>query len=142
MLWSASAVLERHVIRNDEDVSVAVVVAQARARLCKFNNDGIQRLGTAVAELARNISKYCPGTGGDMLISHQDLPSGGCRLTLQFRDNGPGIADINQALQEHYSSSGTLGLGLSGVKRLVDQFEIVSEPGQGTVVTISLERRR
>ena len=142
MPWSASAVLERHIIRNDEDVSVAVVVAQTRARICKFNSDGIQRLGTAVAELARNISKYCPGTGGDMLISHQDLPSGGCRLTLQFRDNGPGIADINQALQEHYSSSGTLGLGLSGVKRLVDQFEIVSEPGQGTVVTISLERGR
>ena len=142
MLWSASAVLERHVIHNDEDVSVAVVVAQARARLCKFNSDCIQRLGTAVAELARNISKYCPGTGGDMLISHQDLPRGGCRLTLQFRDNGPGIADLRQALQEHYSSSGTLGLGLSGVKRLVDQFDIISEPGQGTVVTISLERRR
>ena len=134
------AMLERHIIRSDEDVSIAVVIAQARARQCGFNPDGIQRLGTAVAELARNICKYCPHSGGDMLITESTDGAGKGRLTVQFRDNGPGISDVKQAMQEHYSSSGSLGLGLSGVKRLVDEFAITTASGQGTVVTISLER--
>ena len=132
--------IERVPIIRDEDVTTAVVAAQAFARSCGFQGDAIHRLGTAVSELARNICKYCRHTGGDMLI-HQEQTSGGrtC-VVVQVRDNGPGIANLDQAMQDHYSSSGTLGLGLPGVKRMVDRFSILTEPGQGTVVTIALER--
>jgi serine/threonine-protein kinase RsbT len=59
---------------------------------------------------------------------------------VQVRDNGPGIPDLDKALTDHYSTSGTLGLGLPGVRRIVDSFSIVSEPGRGTVVTIGMDR--
>ena len=132
--------IERHVIRNDQDVSIAVVIAQTYARECNFNEDKTQRLGTAVAELARNICKYSHEKGGDMLIQLTKQSHGRSQLKLQFRDNGPGISDITQALQDHFSTSGTLGLGLSGVKRMVDHFEIQSLPGDGTVVTIMMDQ--
>jgi len=133
--------IDRVPIGRDEDVTIAVVVAQARARQCGFDGDAVQRLGTAVSELARNVHKYAPDSGGDMLIQEQDGTDGRRRLLVQVRDNGPGIADIDRALQDHYSSSGTLGLGLPGVKRIVDEFSIVSEAGRGTVVSIAMVRQ-
>lgn len=131
--------LERVWIQGDEDVTKAVVVAQSHARELGFSGDAVQRIGTAVSELARNVCKYASQSGGDLLVRREPLADGRQRLLLQVRDNGPGIADIDQALRDHYSSSGTLGLGLPGVRRIVDRFEIVSEPGRGTVVTIALE---
>jgi serine/threonine-protein kinase RsbT len=132
--------LERVPIDRDEDVTTAVVVVQAHARELGFGSDAIQRLGTAVSELARNICKYCQASGGDVVVDLEEREDGRLRFVVQVRDNGPGIRNLDEALSDHYSSSGTLGLGLPGVKRIVDAFRIVSEPGRGTVVTIGMDR--
>lgn len=131
--------LERVTIRREQDVTTAVVVVQAHARALGFSADATQRLGTAVSELTRNICKYCSDCGGDVLIQEEPGDRGPTRLVVHVRDNGPGIVDLDQALRDHYSSSGSLGLGLPGVRRIVDAFSIVSEPGCGTVVTIVME---
>ncbi|BDL39069.1 anti-sigma regulatory factor [Methylorubrum sp. GM97] len=89
---------------------------------------------TAASELARNTLDY--GGGGDVLL--ETLQAGirkGLRLT--FEDQGPGIADIAQAMTDHYTSGGGLGLGLGGAKRLSNEFHIESTPGSGTRVTIA-----
>ncbi len=132
--------MERFVIRNESDIAIAVVATQARARSLGLSRWRVDRLGTAVSELAHNIIKYAQRSGGDLLLE-LDNRNGQRRLTLQARDNGPGIADIEAALQDHYSTTGTLGLGLPGVKRMVDDFQILSIPGSGTIVTITMEEQ-
>ncbi len=91
------------------------------------------KLVTAASELARNTLKY--GGGGEALITRLDEPRGQ-GLRLVFTDRGPGIADIEQALSDGFTSGGGLGLGLGGARRLVDEFHIESGPGTGTAVTI------
>ena len=91
------------------------------------------KLITAASELARNILQY--GGGGKVHI--QSLNQGAKRgIRLVFEDEGPGIADINQALKDGFTTGGGLGLGLGGAKRLVNEFDIQSQPGEGTRVTI------
>jgi serine/threonine-protein kinase RsbT len=91
------------------------------------------KLVTAASELARNAVVY--GGGGNMRL--QALNDGGRRgVKVLFVDNGPGIADIELAMKDGYTTGGGLGLGLSGSKRLVNEFEIDSSPGRGTTVTI------
>lgn len=120
-------------LKTDEDV----------VRLRKHVRDNLLSLGfslieqtkmvTAASELARNTLKY--GGGGEaQLISLSDIDRRG--LKLNFVDQGPGIADINLALTDGYTSGGGLGLGLSGAKKLADEFELNSQPGHGTTVTI------
>lgn len=133
--------LERVPINHDGDVTTAVVVVQAHARELGFGSDAIQRLGTAVSELTRNIRKYCQASSGDVVIDLEERGEGQLRLVVQVRDNGPGILDLEAALRDHYSSSGTLGLGLPGVRRMVDDFSIITEPGRGTVVMIGMDRQ-
>jgi serine/threonine-protein kinase RsbT len=91
------------------------------------------KLVTAASELARNTIKY--GGGGVVLLERL---SDGLRkgVRLVFADTGPGIADIELALRDGYTSGGGLGLGLGGTKRLVDDFTIDSRPGEGTAVAI------
>jgi serine/threonine-protein kinase RsbT len=88
---------------------------------------------TAASELARNTLDY--GGGGE---AHLEIVEAGIRrgLRVTFEDRGPGIADIDLALTDGYTSGGGLGLGLSGAKRLSNEFEITSMPGQGTRVMI------
>ncbi|HVF39293.1 MAG TPA: anti-sigma regulatory factor [Gemmatimonadaceae bacterium] len=89
---------------------------------------------TAVSELARNTVDY--GGGGWMTLELlEDGPRRGLRLTLE--DKGPGIADIGLALTDGYTTGSGMGLGLSGSKRLVNEFEIRSKPGEGTRVTVT-----
>ena len=89
---------------------------------------------TAVSELAGNIIKYADS--GDAAFA--EIERGGDRgLQVTVRDRGPGIADIEAALRDHYSSGGTLGLGLPGVKRMMDEFELDSSPGEGTRVAVA-----
>ncbi len=89
---------------------------------------------TAASELARNALDH--GRGGCVEI--RELKEGGRRgLRLAFADEGPGIRDLQRALQDGYSSGAGMGLGLSGAKRLVNDFEIESQPGEGTRVTIT-----
>jgi serine/threonine-protein kinase RsbT len=88
---------------------------------------------TAVSEIARNTVEY--GSGGTLRI--EVLREGARRgLRLIFEDRGPGIPDVNQALTDRWMSGKGLGLGLSGTKRLSNEFEIQSEPGKGATVTL------
>lgn len=91
------------------------------------------KIVTAASELARNTVRY--GGGGQARICA--VVSGARRgILLEFADQGPGIADVDMALQDGYTTGGGLGLGLGGARRLSDEFEIESQPGQGTRVTI------
>jgi len=120
-------------LQTDEDV----------VRLRKLVRDHLVRLGfslveqtkmvTAASELARNTLRY--GGGGEARVD--ELHNGSQRgLRLVFADQGPGIADLNLALTDGYTTGGGLGLGLSGAKRLADEFDIDTAPGAGTRVSI------
>jgi len=92
------------------------------------------KLVTAASELARNTLVH--GGGGEVKITPlADGPKRG--LQLAFVDSGPGIADVEQAMSDGYTSGGGLGMGLGGAKRLMDEFRIDTTPGQGTVVTVT-----
>ena len=92
------------------------------------------KIVTAASELARNMIDY--GGGGTLLVeSLEDGHRKGLRLT--FEDHGPGIADIQAALRDGYTTGSGMGLGLGGAKRLSNEFDIRSAPGEGTRVTIT-----
>jgi serine/threonine-protein kinase RsbT len=92
------------------------------------------KMVTAASELARNTVEH--GGGGDVLLEFlNDNNRRGVQLT--FTDHGPGIADIALALKDGYTTGGGLGLGLGGAKRLVNDFDINSQPGEGTQVRIA-----
>ena len=100
----------------------------------KFSLVEQTKMITAASELARNTLEH--GGGGEMrLEALNDGPKLGLRLT--FTDSGPGVADIEQALRDGYSTSGGMGLGLGGSRRLVNDFKISSRPGEGTTVVIA-----
>jgi serine/threonine-protein kinase RsbT len=120
-------------LRNEEDVVYARQAVRSWAVEMAFSLVDQTKLVTAASELARNTVVY----GGGGAIHLEQLEDGGRRgLRLVFEDQGPGIADIDRALQDGYTSGGGLGLGLGGARRLVNEFEIVSHPGQGTRITV------
>lgn len=92
------------------------------------------KLITAASELARNMVVY--GGGGTVILEHleQDGRSG---VRITFDDQGPGIVDIPLALRDGYTTGGGLGLGLGGAKRLVNDFDLRSAPGEGTTIAIT-----
>ena len=92
------------------------------------------KLVTAASELARNTLVH--GGGGTARVEVVKSPAGRTGVKLHFTDQGPGIADIGQALTDGWSSGTGLGLGLSGSRRLVDEFELNSQPGAGTSVVV------
>jgi serine/threonine-protein kinase RsbT len=87
-------------------------------------------VATAISEIARNIINYA--IKGELLLSV--VKNGQEGISITASDEGPGIRNIEQAMQNGYSSSGSLGLGLPGAKRLMDEFEIESQPGKGTTI--------
>ena len=98
-----------------------------------FTSTDSTLIATAISELARNILLYAhQGEIGVAIV--EGAARRGVRVVA--RDDGPGIPDVERALQEGFSTSRSLGMGLSGVRRLVDDFNIVSEPGRGTTVTV------
>lgn len=120
-------------VRIEQDVVLARQAVRRIAQECKMRLIDQTKLVTAVSELARNTVVY--GGGGDMdweVI--EESPRSGIRLT--FRDEGPGISDIKLAMTDGWTSGGGLGLGLTGAKRLVDEFELESTPGSGTRISI------
>lgn len=121
-------------IRVEQDVVLARQAARQAAVACRMRLIDQTKLVTAASELARNAVIY--GGGGSM---EWDVVDSGMRrgLRLVFSDNGPGIPDIAQALTDGWTSGSGMGLGLSGSRRLVDQFELESEPGKGTRVAIT-----
>ena len=123
-----------HPINIEQDVVLARQLARKLATECGMRLIDLTKLVTAVSELARNTMVY--GGGGDMDWQILDENSRvGLRLT--FRDEGPGIPDIKLAMTDGWTSGSGLGLGLTGAKRLVDEFELDTVPGQGTRITIT-----
>ena len=121
-------------ILNEADQARSLLAAQKVAAEIGFSTSSIATITTTVSELVRNILKYA-GKGYVRLDPAQRNHIKGLRITV--RDKGPGIADVEKAMADHFSTSGTLGLGLPGVKRMMDEFEIDSEPGQGTRVVVT-----
>jgi len=120
-------------IRSSEDIiSVRQAVREWSVNL-GMNLIDQTKIVTAASELARNTFIY--GGGGRLII---EQVNNGTRngLKLTFEDKGPGINNIDLALKDGYTTSGGMGLGLGGAKRLSNEFEIVSEPGKGTKITI------
>jgi len=92
------------------------------------------KIVTAASELARNTLEY----GGGGTVKLEALDEGGrCGLRLTFEDQGPGIPDLNLALKDGFSTGNGMGMGLSGTKRLMNEFNIVSRVGEGTCVMIT-----
>jgi serine/threonine-protein kinase RsbT len=121
-------------IRASEDIVRVRQIVREWAIGQKFSLVEQTKMITAASELARNTLEH--GGGGEMrLEALNDGPRLGLRLT--FKDSGPGIADIEQAMKDGFSTAGGMGLGLSGSKRLVNDFKIDSRPGEGTTVMIA-----
>ncbi|MDJ0869465.1 MAG: ATP-binding protein [Myxococcota bacterium] len=118
-------------IRSEMDASVAVLEATAYCEAAGFAATPSRMIATAVSELARNILKYA-GTG-EVRLRRIEGPEGR-GVEIEATDRGPGIADPEAAMRDHFSSGGTLGLGLPGVERMMDEFTLDSAPGRGTRV--------
>ncbi|MER5572002.1 ATP-binding protein [Streptomyces massasporeus] len=117
------------------DADLAWVRQQVRQAAAEHGFGLVQltKLVTAASELARNTLVH--GGGGHVEIT--PLDHGQLRgIRLSFIDTGPGIRDLEQAMADGYTSGGGLGMGLSGARRLVQEFEVDSRPGQGTTVTV------
>ncbi|HJQ74932.1 MAG TPA: anti-sigma regulatory factor [Gaiellaceae bacterium] len=125
---------ETRLVRSGEDVVSVRAVVREWAVSMAFSLVDQTKIVTAASELARNLVQY--GGGGSVrLEALNDGPKRGLRLV--FEDQGPGIADLDQALRDGYTTGGGLGLGLGGAKRLANEFDIRSRPGEGTCVTIT-----
>ena len=125
-------------IGSDSDILIARGRGRALAAKLGFPPSDLALIATTISELARNILRYA-GSGEIVVepIGSEQRPG----ITVIARDRGPGIPDVRKALQDGYSTSGGLGLGLPGVRRLMDEFEIASEPGKGTTVTVKKWKR-
>ena len=124
---------ESTALQGEQDVVVARQIVRRVAQELGFSLVDQTKIVTATSELARNTIKHGLGGKMDMEVVNTG-PRNGVRLT--FTDTGPGIPDINRAMTDGYTTGNGLGMGLSGAKRLVNEFEIESAPGKGTRVTI------
>lgn len=126
---------ESRPVRSQEDVVLVRQAVRALAVEHGFSLVDQTKLVTAASELARNTVIY--GGGGEVRL--EVISDGGsrCGIRLTFEDKGPGIADVESALRDGYTTGSGLGLGLGGSRRLVNQFEITSTPGEGTCVRIT-----
>lgn len=119
-------------IRIESDILTARQRGRALAEEVGFTGSDLAIIATAISELARNIIQHAGK--GEMIIGPIDGQPGG--ILVVARDEGPGIADIDRAMQDGFSTLGSLGLGLPGAKRLMDEFELESEVGRGTTITM------
>lgn len=118
-------------VRRESDIYVTLVRARELARTIGLKLSDCARVEISVLELARNI--LCHAGNGHMLLKY-DRQGDKWGIIIEAHDAGPGIADVELALQDGYSTSNTMGAGLPGVRRLMDDFEITSTLGQGTTV--------
>lgn len=125
---------ERFRVENRGDVLAVRRMAKTQALAIGFAPAAVAEVETVIAELATNLVKHATG-GGEIIILGltADDDEG---LEIRVRDKGPGIADLERALAGGHSTSGTLGIGLAGVKRLVDEFAIQTGAGTGTEITV------
>jgi serine/threonine-protein kinase RsbT len=121
-------------IESDADVVTARQRARELAAHVELSSTDQTLLATAISEVARNITTYAQRGEVSVAVVHEDDGRRGIRVVA--RDDGPGIEDIDRALQDGFTTGGGLGLGLPGARRLVDDFSIESSPGRGTTVTL------
>jgi serine/threonine-protein kinase RsbT len=126
--------VERVLIATSDDLVTVRRLVRERAATLGFGATDLVRLVTAASELARNIVVYAERGFADISAIKRQ---GGCGIRIRFEDEGQGITDIELAMKDGYTSGRGLGKGLPGARRLVDEFEITSEVGRGTVVTIT-----
>jgi RNA polymerase sigma factor (sigma-70 family) len=120
-------------VRTDADIVAARQAARELASRLEFSPTDITLIATAVSEVTRNIVRFADS--GEVVVRAVEQPRPG--ISIVARDAGPGIADIEAALQDGYSTYQGLGLGLPGARRLMDEFAVVSETGRGTTVTMT-----
>jgi serine/threonine-protein kinase RsbT len=125
-------------IASDIDVLTARTQGRAMAATLGFSNSDKTLIATAISEVARNIVNYAKR--GEIVL--RVVRRGDRRgILVLARDQGPGIPDVARAMEDGYSTGGSLGLGLPGSKRLMDEFEVASEVGKGTTVTMTKWQR-
>ena len=120
-------------IRTPEDIVQVRTAVRKAAIAAKLGLVDQTKLVTAASEIARNTLDY--GKGGNVTIERVDAAKAGIRLT--FEDRGPGIPNIELALTDGWTTGSGMGLGLSGTRRLMDDFQLASKPGEGTTVIIT-----
>jgi serine/threonine-protein kinase RsbT len=121
-------------IKSERDIVVARQKGRTLARDFGFSLGDATLIATAISELARNIITYAKEGMITMNVISTSTHEG---LLIVASDEGPGIADIPRALRDGFTTSGSLGIGLPGVRRLMDEFDVSSQPGQGTIVTVT-----
>jgi len=123
----------RIAITRDADIVAARQVGRELAAQAGFKGSDLTLIATAISEVARNIVVYAKH--GEISLALLD-EGGRHGLAVVARDEGPGIADVEKAMRDGFSTGGSLGLGLPGARRLMDDFEIESRLGMGTTVTM------
>ncbi len=123
----------RVAINSDQDIVVARQRGRALATDIGFSATDSTLIATAISELARNIVSYARKGEITLKTIHGSSRHG---ILVVASDDGPGIPDVLQAMRDGFSTSGSLGLGLPGVRRLMDEFQIASQPGRGTTVAV------
>jgi len=123
----------RVAVSRDADIVTARQLGRELAAQVGFAGSDLTLIATAISEVARNIISYADN--GEILLglAHKDGLQG---VSVIAQDDGPGIPDIDRAMQDGFSTGRSLGLGLPGARRLMDEFEIESELGKGTTVTM------
>jgi serine/threonine-protein kinase RsbT len=127
---------ERIAIESDSDVVTARQRARELAAGLELTSTDQTLLATAISEVARNITTYA--TRGEVVLSivREAGPPAREGIRVVARDEGPGIDDLELAMQDGYTSGNGMGLGLPGARRLVDEFDIETAPAEGTTVTL------
>ena len=118
-------------VNNPDDIVIARQAGHELARQLGFSLTDVTMIATAISEIARNITSYAER--GEVRVSVQ-YRDGRKALVVRAEDDGPGIADVERALEDGYSTGRGLGLGLPGARRLMDRLIVDSAPGKGTVV--------
>jgi len=126
-------------IETDADLVIARAEGRAMAQRLGFRRPDPTLIATAISELARNLVVH---VGHGEIIMRPIVEDRRSGVLVIVRDEGPGIADVDAALRLGHASRGGLGLGLPGARRLMDEFEIDSQPGKGTTVTMRKWRLR
>ena len=133
MSGEAVATEARVLVETDRDIVTARQQGRVMAAQLGFSPGTATLIATAISELARNMLLYA--SHGE--VTMRTIENNGSRgITVEARDDGPGIPQPQRALEDGYSTSGRLGLGLPGVKRLMDEFKLETSPGRGTRIVV------
>jgi serine/threonine-protein kinase RsbT len=120
-------------IKTEGDIVLVRRAARENSAQAGFGSTDVTRIVTACSEMARNIFKYA---GEGVMRWRRVEKNGSSGIEFEFEDHGPGIADVNLAFQEGYTTGEGLGMGLPGAKRLVDEMDVLSVPGKGTTIVL------